>query len=253
MPKGVLSGIEISEAVQRQREYTSLRKMLYDVNCPERDIDPWISLFHPGSWLRYQWLKRQPRVYLEGFNAKPSDLGGSLNPNSYNLNLADELLVYNVPTIKPEVRFSPILREQDWEPYALDVKKDNPTKRLTIPPGGIILKPDRLYLGRTVQYTESYNLVPRLDGRSSIGRLGICIHITAAFGDVGYCGTWTTEMTVIHPVRIYPGMSICQISYAPITSGGRQYAGKYQNARGVASSRFHLGDGYKMAPTSNRS
>ncbi len=116
-----------------------------------------------------------------------------LNPNSYNLRLHNEMLVYTNPP--------------------LDMKKPNDTEPLIIPPEGIVLEPGRLYLGRTLEYTETHNLVPMLEGRSSIGRLGMFVHVTAGFGDVGFKGYWTLEISTIHPIRIYPGVEICQIFY----------------------------------------
>ncbi|HMP77971.1 MAG TPA: dCTP deaminase, partial [Pirellulaceae bacterium] len=94
-----------------------------------------------------------------------------LNPNSYNLSLHDEILTY--------------------EEVVLDMKKNNRVRRLTIPPNGLVLDPHRLYLGRTVERTETHGFVPMIEGRSSIGRLGLFVHVTARFGDVGFCGYWT--------------------------------------------------------------
>jgi dCTP deaminase len=69
-----------------------------------------------------------------------------------------------------------------------------------------------------------------LEGRSSIGRLGMFIHVTAGFGDVGFSGFWTLEIFVIQPLRIYPGVEICQIYYHNIDGAYDQYkSGKYQN------------------------
>jgi hypothetical protein len=84
-----------------------------------------------------------------------------LNPNSYNLTLHDELLVY--------------------KESLLDMKKPNETQLLKIPESGFVIEPGRLYLGRTRELTETRNLVPMLEGRSSIGRLGLFVHITARF------------------------------------------------------------------------
>ena len=89
-----------------------------------------------------------------------------LNPNSYNLSLANELLVY----------------END----VLDMKTPNPTRRITIPEEGLLLQPNRLYLGRTNEFTSTDGFIPMLEGRSSTGRLGLFIHVTAGFGDVGF-------------------------------------------------------------------
>ena len=119
-----------------------------------------------------------------------------INPNSYNLSLADELLVY--------------------EKEALDMKKPNPTKRIVIPEEGLLLEPNRLYLGRTNEFTKTDRYVPMLEGRSSTGRLGLFIHVTAGFGDIGFAGYWTLEIFCVQPVRIYPNVEICQIYYHDI-------------------------------------
>jgi dCTP deaminase len=143
-----------------------------------------------------------------------------LNPNSYNLRLHDELLVYRHPT--------------------LDMAADNPTDRLVIPPQGLLLEPGRLYLGRTLEYTETHGFVPMLEGRSSIGRLGLFVHVTAGFGDVGFCGFWTLEISTIQPLVLYAGVEICQIFYHTLSEKHEVYqSGKYQHNRGVQPSLLY--------------
>lgn len=107
-----------------------------------------------------------------------------VNPNSYNLTLHNELLVY--------------------ENHELDMKKLNPTKRITIPEEGLVLEPNRLYLGRTNEFTKTEGFVPMLEGRSSTGRLGLFIHVTAGFGDVGFAGYWTLEIFCIQQSESTP-------------------------------------------------
>jgi dCTP deaminase len=133
-----------------------------------------------------------------------------LNPNSYNLTLHDELMVY--------------------EELVLDMRKANRVRRMAIPPEGLVLQPNQLYLGRTSERTETRNLVPMIEGRSSIGRLGLFVHVTAGFGDVGFCGFWTLEMFAVQPVRIYAGVAICQIFYHEIHGPYTEYqSDKYQH------------------------
>lgn len=140
-----------------------------------------------------------------------------LNPNSYNLRLHDELIVY--------------------EELILDMKKPNRYRRLSIPPEGLVLSPNQLYLGRTVERTETHNLVPMLEGRSSIGRLGLFVHITAGFGDIGFKGYWTLEIFAVQPVRIYAGVPICQIFYHDIRGNVTEYSSdKYQNNQDIQPS-----------------
>jgi len=140
-----------------------------------------------------------------------------LNPNSYNLTLHNELMVY--------------------EEVVLDMKKANRVRRLQIPEEGLVLAPHTLYLGRTVERTETHNLVPMIEGRSSVGRLGLFVHVTAGFGDIGFCGYWTLEMFPVQPVRIYAGVQICQIFYHQITGDIREYqSDKYQHNHDIQPS-----------------
>jgi dCTP deaminase len=143
-----------------------------------------------------------------------------LNPNSYNLRLHGELLVY--------------------EADVLDMKKPQATSRIVIPDAGLVLSPGRLYLGRTVEYTATESFVPMLEGRSSVGRLGLFVHVTAGFGDVGFRGYWTLEMFCVQPVKVYPGVPICQIYYHTIRGDFTTYAGgKYQDNTGVQPSLLY--------------
>lgn len=143
-----------------------------------------------------------------------------LNPNSYNLKLHNELLIY--------------------EDYTLDMKKENAYKKIIIPPEGMLIEPNRLYLGRTKEYTETDKLVPMLEGRSSVGRLGLFVHVTAGFGDVGFCGYWTLEIHCIQPIKIYADVEICQIYYHAIEGDYDRYtSGKYQNNKGVQPSLLY--------------
>lgn len=120
------------------------------------------------------------------------------------------------------------------------MKKPNKTKLLTIPEEGLVLEPNRLYLGRTVEYTRTEGFVPMLEGRSSIGRLGLVVHVTAGFGDVGFSGYWTLEMFCIKPIRIYAGVEICQIYYHTICGDYEPYSsGKYQNNDGIQPSLLY--------------
>lgn len=140
-----------------------------------------------------------------------------LNPNSYNLSLHEELRVY--------------------QSNELDMARENRSERLRIPPEGLLLEPQRLYLGRTVELTATDSFVPMLEGRSSIGRLGLFVHITAGFGDVGFRGYWTLEIFCVQPIRIYAGVQICQIFYHTIEGDYDSYSsGKYQNNKGIQHS-----------------
>jgi dCTP deaminase len=95
----------------------------------------------------------------------------------------------------------------------LDARLHNEIVHFEIPEEGFVLRPGELYLGVTEEYTETHATVPFLEGKSSVGRLGIDIHATAGKGDVGFCNTWTLEISVSKPVRVYAGMPIGQLIY----------------------------------------
>jgi dCTP deaminase len=119
-----------------------------------------------------------------------------LGTNSYDVHLGKHLATY-----------------KDAE---LDAKRHNEITHFEIPAEGYVIEPGKLYLGVTAEYTETHAHVPFLEGKSSTGRLGIDIHATAGKGDVGFCNTWTLEISCVHPVRIYAGMPIGQLIYFPV-------------------------------------
>lgn len=163
--------------------------------------------------------KEIKREIGKGINIAPFN-EAQLNPNSYNLKLHNELMVYTEPV--------------------LDMKTPNPVAPLTIPEEGLLLETGKLYLGRTIEKTETSKFVPMLEGRSSIGRLGLFIHVTAGFGDVGFNGYWTLEIFCVQPIRIYAGVDICQIFYHTIEGDYDTYkSGKYQNNEGIQASMLY--------------
>lgn len=123
---------------------------------------------------------------------KPFDLK-CLGSNSYDVHLFHTIAEYK-------------------RPY-LDCKKYNEVEYTTMPECGFMLYPNRLYLGSSVEYTETHGFVPILEGKSSLARLGMCIHLTAGKGDEGFCNHWTLEITVIKPLIVYPNMPIGQLIY----------------------------------------
>jgi len=146
---------------------------------------------------------------------------GFLNPNSYNLSLGPALKTYS-----------------SSEP--LDFKKSGPTVNLPIPPDGLVLQPNQLYLGHTVERFGSSYFVPFLGGRSSTGRLGLFVHITAPLGDIGYIGQWTLQLKATLPVRIYPGQRIAQVFFVQPYGPIQLYSGKYQSGKGPQSYRIAI-------------
>lgn len=117
----------------------------------------------------------------------------SLGTNSYDVHLGRWLATY--------------------DDEVLDARKHNRITTFEIPAEGVVLTPDRFYLGVTMEYTETHKHVPFLEGKSSIGRLGIDIHATAGKGDVGFCNNWTLEISVKQPIRVYAGMPVGQLIY----------------------------------------
>ena len=170
-----------------------------------------------GGMLTGEEIERQIR--LGNIEIDPFDKT-CINPNSYNLKLYPELVTYSNTII--------------------DMHQDNPIKKFTIDDNGIVLMPNILYLGRTVERCKSDKFIPMINGRSSGGRLGISIHICAGFGDIGFAGYWTLELFCLQPIMIYPNADICQIYYHDIHGEYDLYnSGKYQNNTGVQPSLMY--------------
>lgn len=160
------------------------------------------------------------QIVIDPFDRK------SLGSNSYDVHLGSTLVTYS-----PR---NPAGRDLEgvWPRDAiLDCKKELPAYYYEIPENGVVLCPGVLYLGSTLEYTETHCAVPFLDGKSSIGRLGIFIHATAGRGDIGFCNHWTMELSVVQPVRVYAGMPIGQLIYhgsgQPIVPYNRKEGAKY--------------------------
>ena len=116
-----------------------------------------------------------------------------LNPNSYNYRLGNFLL---------EILDNPI-----------DTKKPYKTKKIVIPKKGYKIKPGKVYLGVTHEKIGSHKYVPSLIGRSSLGRLGLFLQITADLGHLGTNHHWTLELKCVQPLIVYPLMRIGQLSF----------------------------------------
>lgn len=146
---------------------------------------------------------------LKGMEAGHIEITGfqreRLGSNSYDLTLGDSLLVYDGPE--------------------LDARKPNPYTMFEIPRNeGFVLQPGELYLGVTQERTTSRIHMPYIEGKSSIGRLGISVHLTAGCGDIGFSGYWTLEITAVKPVRVYSGMPIAQVLFMlPLTTAAQPY------------------------------
>jgi dCTP deaminase len=141
-----------------------------------------------------------------------------LGSNSYDVHLGPYLATYS----RPE----------------LDVRRPNPIHRFRIPKEGFVLMPNQLYLGVTQEYTETLRHVPFLEGKSSVGRLGIDIHSTAGKGDVGYANYWTLEISAKVPVRIYSRMPIGQLIYFEVSGTVRHNYGQKSGAKYTRVTRY---------------
>lgn len=137
-----------------------------------------------------------------------------LGTNSYDVHLGETLAIY-----VDEV---------------LDAKKHNKIRYIRISEDGFVLQPGTLYLGVTEEYTETHSTVPFLEGKSSIGRLGIDIHATAGKGDVGFCNTWTLEISCVHPVRVYAGMPVGQLIYFSVDGEIENFYNKKKDAKYIS-------------------
>jgi dCTP deaminase len=132
----------------------------------------------------------------------------------------------------------------------IDVKEnqENLTELITIADDGVfMLHPGEFVLGSTLErIAVPDDLVARIEGKSSLGRLGLIIHSTAGFIDAGFDGHVTLELTNIAtlPITLYPGMKIGQVSFMHMTTPAEQPYGKgargskYQGQRGPTPSRY---------------
>ena len=134
-----------------------------------------------------------------------------LGTNSYDVHLGKNLAMYSN--------------------LVLDARKHNEIVHFEIPEEGFVLHPNTLYLGVTEEYTETHAHVPFLEGKSSVGRLGIDIHATAGKGDVGFCNYWTLEISCSQPVRVYAGMPIGQLIYFAVEGEIENMYNKKANAK----------------------
>jgi len=164
-------------------------------------------------------IKEQIRLGKIEISPFTSDYVG---PNSVDLRLADEMLVYDLGGTG--------ILDTHKECLTLDMGK--------CPDGSFLLMPNRLYLARTVERIRSDYYVPIVEGRSSLGRYGIQVNMSAGVCDLGFDGTLTLELTVVHPVKIYPNQRICQLLWVKTEGVRSMYAGRYQGQERATSSRM---------------
>ncbi|MDY0810503.1 dCTP deaminase domain-containing protein [Kitasatospora purpeofusca] len=144
---------------------------------------------------------REGLITIEPFNP------GHVNPNSYNYLLGPTLCVHRT--------------------HAIDAHTDHPLDEVTIPDGGIVLEPGRVYLGTTVETVGSGNVVPHLIGRSSMGRLGVFVEFSAEMGNLGAVHRWTLEIEAVQRTRVYAGDRVGQIFFCEAQGEVREYDGHF--------------------------
>jgi dCTP deaminase len=150
-----------------------------------------------------------------------------------------------------DVRIDSLFRVfRNHEAPIIDVKLDmrSLTEEVKVDDGGVfVLHPGEFVLGSTVErISVPDDLVARIEGKSSLGRLGLLIHQTAGFIDAGWSGHITLELANVAslPITIYPGMKIGQISFMTMTTpaerpyGKGAHGSKYQGQRGPTPSRY---------------
>lgn len=145
-----------------------------------------------------------------------------LNSASYDVRIGDSLKVYKNRVLDPDI--------------------ENPTTDLEIPEKGIILYPGTVYLAKTIERTETTKYCPMLCGKSSWGRLGLTIHVTAGWGDPGFRGQWTLELTCAQPVILKPNRLIGQLVFFETKGALMEYQGRYQDSEDIIGSRLYKGE-----------
>lgn len=198
-------------------------------------------------------IERQMELGHLGINPRPAAIGA----NSADLTLGPTILVYKkahaaykafltMEQRLTELRecyslsFDHLALAAEEEAFEremrrmepLDMQSIEPFVEYKIPPEGMLLCPGILFLGHTNEVTETPRHVPCLEGRSSVGRLGLGSHVTAGFGDQNFRGDWTLELTVVQKLRVYANVRICQIFYTETVGAVRPYVGKYQGQLG---------------------
>lgn len=142
-----------------------------------------------------------------------------LSPNSYDFHLSERICWY--------------------VDHVLDCRKENRAEHATIPPEGMVLEPDRIYLAATVETMGSASYVPIIRARSSTARLGLFVHVTADLIDIGSINAWTLQLHAVQPVRVYPGMRIGQVTFWKTTGDINLYEGKYGHLQAPVPSLIH--------------
>ena len=171
-------------------------------------------------------LKIKEEIKKNNINIEPYN-DNLLNPNSYNYRLAD--IIYEITD------------------SVIDPAKKTNIRKIKISDDGYILKPNKLYLGSTYEKIGSSKYVTQLIGRSSVGRLGLFLQVTAPLGHVGCNHCWTLELRVVQPLKVYPKMKIGQVTFWSIYGDTclNYNSGKYNKYLSAEISKFYESGGLK--------
>lgn len=155
-----------------------------------------------------------------------------INPNSYNYRLGSKLKVF-----ERLERARPVFTER------------------VIPEEGFVLRPGTMYLGHTLETIGSKAYAMSLIGRSSMGRYGLFLQVSANLGHTGSCHRWTLELHAAQPIRVYPGMRIGQVSFWTNRGSIPIHSGKYADCSSIRRCRFGYGPGccWRRSPSGSRS
>lgn len=153
-----------------------------------------------------------------------------LNPTSYDLTLGDEVAVYDQWVYTDMETMEPLngsnLKTRNG---VLDVKEKPTVTKFKINKNGWVILPGIGYLMHTRERVHTKSFVPVLDGKSSLGRLFVQVHATAGYGDPGFNGQYTLEVTATHPIRIYADKRIAQIRFHTMVGAPlKLYDGNYK-------------------------
>ena len=118
-----------------------------------------------------------------------------------------------IGTNSVDLRLSPFIITLCEPGEVLDVRYPPDLTYKEISADGLILQPGTLYLASTTERTKTPKHIPVIEGKSSVARMGISVHAAAGFGDIGFEGHWTLEITVAQPIRVIAGMKICQVYF----------------------------------------
>lgn len=165
----------------------------------------------------------QQRGLIEPFNPE------QVAPASYDVRLGNDFKVF----------------QRDATPYIDLEDPADITHDVHVADGEyFLLHPGEFILGVTKEIVNMPdNLVSRIEGKSSVGRLGLMVHVTAGYIDPGFRGAVTMEMAGLHPlpIKLRPGKLIAQLSFTEMTSAAaKPYQGRYQGDETVTSSRYGL-------------